>query len=250
MGSNTVDPRRTTIDRFAAAAKADDRVAAAFLGGSFASGKTDEHSDLDIYLVVDDERYDAFFADREAFVRTWADPVFLDTTVNFEGFGFDMVHFVNRDGVTGELAFARPDGMLAMHGGPHETLVDRRGLLDGVSFPLYEPSLEERRGAVDRALTWFWLDAITLSKSLARGRLRDAMASLSRMRERTAAMIAEVQPEADRERLREQLLPTYVPADPAGIGEAAERLIALHREVGQRTGLPHSVEYPAGLAFV
>ena len=68
--------------------------------------------------MIDDAVYDEFFRDREAFVHRWAAPVFLDTTANFIGLGFDMVHFVNRDGVTGELAIGKPSSMLAMHGGP------------------------------------------------------------------------------------------------------------------------------------
>src|SRR5439155_3300431 len=97
------DPRRRTIERFARAAESDERVLAAFLGGSFAAGTIDRHSDLDIYAVIDGDAYDQFFGDRDGFVRRWADPVFLDTTPNFIGLGFDMVHFVNRDGVSGEL---------------------------------------------------------------------------------------------------------------------------------------------------
>jgi predicted nucleotidyltransferase len=38
------------------------RVVAAFLGGSRVAGTVDEYSDLDLYLIVRDEDYDAFFA--------------------------------------------------------------------------------------------------------------------------------------------------------------------------------------------
>jgi hypothetical protein len=72
--------------------------------------------------------------------------------VNFEGFGFDLLHFVLRDGVFGELALGHRDNLLALHGGPFEVLVDKAGLLEDVSFPLYEPSDEERRAGIEGAL--------------------------------------------------------------------------------------------------
>jgi predicted nucleotidyltransferase len=53
---------RAAIDRFEAACREDVRVVAAFLGGSRVSGTVDEYSDLDLYLIVRDEYYDAFFA--------------------------------------------------------------------------------------------------------------------------------------------------------------------------------------------
>src|SRR5438105_5382998 len=250
MVSSAEDPRRGTIERFARAAESDERVVAAFLGGSFAAGTADEHSDLDIYAVIDDAVYEQFFRDREAFVHRWADPVFVDTTANFIGLGFDMVHFVNRDGVTGELAIGKPSSMLAMHGGPHEPLVDRAGLLEGVTFPLYEPSADDRQASVERATSWFWLDVISLAKALGRGRTADAMRYLSSMRDRLSTVVGEVRPEDDRERLREPLLPTYVPAGRDRILEAASSLMALHRETGSRTEIRGSREYPDDLARV
>jgi len=39
------------MNRFVAACQADERVVAAFLGGSYARGTTDAYSDLDLYLA-------------------------------------------------------------------------------------------------------------------------------------------------------------------------------------------------------
>ena len=60
---------RAIVDRFVAACRADERVVAAFLGGSYARGTADAHSDLDLYVVTADGAYADFFADRAAFVR-------------------------------------------------------------------------------------------------------------------------------------------------------------------------------------
>src|SRR5438067_2089419 len=59
--------QQTVLQRFVAACESDTRVVAAFLGGSFATGKADEQSDLDIYIITTDEAYDDFFAGRLAY---------------------------------------------------------------------------------------------------------------------------------------------------------------------------------------
>jgi len=132
------DAYRTAMERFSAAAAADEFVLAAFLGGSYAAGRVTETSDLDVYVVTRRDDYDAFWARRHDFVRTWGDPVRLEDVVDFEGLGFDMVLFAFADGVYGELACGHTDNFMTIHGGPYEVFVDRAGLLDGVVFPLLE----------------------------------------------------------------------------------------------------------------
>ncbi len=69
---------QVAIDRFVAACQADERVVAAFLGGSYARGTADAYSDLDLYLITTDEAHEDFFAGREAFMRLLGEPVFLE----------------------------------------------------------------------------------------------------------------------------------------------------------------------------
>jgi hypothetical protein len=40
------------------------------------------------------------------------------------------------DGVHGEVAYGTTANFLSLHGGPHEVLLDKTGLLDGVIFPV------------------------------------------------------------------------------------------------------------------
>jgi predicted nucleotidyltransferase len=122
--------------RFASACQREPLVVAAFLGGSFAAGTATDTSDIDIYIVTEPAGYDALFACREAFVSEWGEPVTMRDIIDFEGLGFDMVDFVLSDGVHGQLAFGHTGNFLSLHGGPHEVLVDKTGLLDGVVFPL------------------------------------------------------------------------------------------------------------------
>src|SRR5438093_9783266 len=46
------EQQQTVLQRVVAACESDTRVVAAFLGGSFAAGRADEQSDLDIYLIT------------------------------------------------------------------------------------------------------------------------------------------------------------------------------------------------------
>jgi len=132
----SADAYRAAIERFRAAAAADELVLAAFLGGSYAAGRATDTSDLDVYVITKREDYEAFWARRHAFVAAWGDPLAMDNVVDFEGLGFDMVRFWLRDGVHGELAYGHTDNFMAIHGGPYEVYVDREGLLEGVEFPL------------------------------------------------------------------------------------------------------------------
>jgi hypothetical protein len=228
---------RAAVERFRSACEAEPRVAAAFLGGSLAAGTADDVADLDLYAVAPEAEYEAFFERREPFVRSWGDLVFLDATRDFEGFGFDMVHFVLADGVWGELALGHPGNLLALHGGPYEVLVDKVGLLDSVEFPLYEPSAEDRAREAERAIGWFWLDVLGFAKELARGRLWTAQLYLGQMRRRCATLLGDE---------REPLLRSFCRSDPAELRAAAETLVTVHRNAAGAAGL----DYPERLAEV
>jgi len=131
-----VDSPRQAVERFRFACEREPLVAAAFLGGSHAAGTARPDSDIDLYVVAREADYEALWAKRTDFVRSWGEPVSLEDVRNFEGLGFDMVLFELADGVKGELAFGAERNLLSIHGGPYEPLVDRVGLLDGVVFPL------------------------------------------------------------------------------------------------------------------
>jgi hypothetical protein len=111
-------------------------VVAAFLGGSFAAGRANEQSDVDVYVVSLEDEYAQLWARRLDFVEAMGEPECVVEMPNFEGLGFDMVHFELAGGVTGEVAYGHTGNFMQMHGGPYEVFVDRIGLLDGVTFPL------------------------------------------------------------------------------------------------------------------
>jgi predicted nucleotidyltransferase len=71
------EQQQAVLQRFVAACKGDERVVAAFLGGSFAAGNADEWPDLDIYLITTDKGCEAFLADRKAFIQGLGQPLFI-----------------------------------------------------------------------------------------------------------------------------------------------------------------------------
>ena len=127
---------RAAIAHFREACEREPLVVAAWLGGSFAAGRATEASDVDVYAVSYQRDYEALWNRRHRFVAAMGRAVRQDDHSNFEGLGFDLVHFELDDGVSGEIAFGHTGNFRSLHGGPHEVLLDRIGLLDGVSFPL------------------------------------------------------------------------------------------------------------------
>jgi hypothetical protein len=132
----TPEQAQAAIGRFAGACDEHGLVAAAFLGGSYALGTANEDSDIDLYVVTEEVDYPGFFAGRLDFVLSWADAATLQDIPNFEDLGFDMLGFECPDGVWGQVALGHTGNMMALHGGPHDVLVDKRGLLTDVTFPL------------------------------------------------------------------------------------------------------------------
>src|SRR5215212_1636762 len=109
------------MNRFVAACQADERVVAAFLGGSYVKGTADAYSDLDLSLITTDAAYEAFFADRAAFLGQLGTPVFL------EDFGRPKtVFFIFTDDTEGELWFGSPSRVDHIHIGPYRVLLDKK----------------------------------------------------------------------------------------------------------------------------
>jgi predicted nucleotidyltransferase len=63
------------VEHAAAVLRADDRVAAAWLGGSLAAGTADPYSDVDLRVAVADEPFDGFVADWERLLERLAPTV-------------------------------------------------------------------------------------------------------------------------------------------------------------------------------
>jgi predicted nucleotidyltransferase len=250
---------RAVLDSFAAACREDDGVVACFLGGSFATGKADRFSDLDIYAIVADDRWDAFFADRHAFIRKLGDPLLAE---DFNQFGFDMVLFVLADGVPGELAIAPASNFLQIHGGPFIVLVDKTGVLEGVEFPYFRPEVGDRAKTARESFVFFWRNLMKFPGALGRGQLFDAFSCIELSRKRAVNLVEMVAfPDeaptgyekmdrlgAELAPLSAALAPTFSSLDPAALSAAARTLAGFMADRGPEIARRLGVEYPLAFA--
>jgi len=251
---------QVVVDRFVAACRADARVVAAFLGGSYAKGTADAFSDLDLYVITADAGYDEFIAGRADFLSLLGEPVFLE---NFDP--LHLVLFVFADGVEGELGVGRASAFTHIHGGPYHVLLDKHNLLDGVAFPGYEP---ERAGQIEklrRQMVWFWHDLSHFIAALGRGQLWSAYGQLEALR-RCYLILARLRedvlhPEAGDEAYFkvERALPvetlsalaaTLSSLDRDALLRSARHVVRLYQAAARELARTHGLDYPVKLEQV
>jgi len=179
-----MDPKETprpqqqaVLNRFVAACQADERVVAALLGGSYASGAADAYSDLDLFLITTDETYDKVVAGREDFIRQLGEPVFL------EDFGIPgSAFFILSEGTEVELWFFRESEFRLPHVTPYKALVDKTGILVNVVFASHEEDHSQQIEMLRRLVHWFWHDLSHFITAMARGQLWWAYGQLWQLR--------------------------------------------------------------------
>jgi predicted nucleotidyltransferase len=248
------------MDRFVAACQADERVAAAFLGGSYARGAADAYSDLDLYLITTDEAYDDFSAGREAFLRLLGEPLFLE---DFNDYGFDLVLFIFADGTEGELGLGRASRFIHIHGGPHRVLLDKKGILAGAVFPGYEPAQAGQVETLRRLIYWFWHDlSHHFITAMARGQIWSAYGALEDLRRicvNLARLQQNFQAAAEGYEKLEQALPVeqlsplqeaFCPLEQSAMLQAAFVIVRFYQELAPSLARIHGITYPADLERV
>jgi hypothetical protein len=182
-----VRERDGLLRRIVAALEQDERVVAAWLGGSLGRGTDDALSDVDLWLVVADDRMATVAETRRRFVAEGAAPVLIEEAPEN----------------------APPGGayLLALYSGatgPHQvdwywqpramaTLPDHcRLLFDRVGLPTtpapHPVSDQERAEALTQNVARFWVGALLAAKAIARGQAWPA----ARMLDWTMTTLAEV----------------------------------------------------------
>jgi len=247
------DPR-PVIDRFVAACSADERIVAAFLGGSRARGDADRYSDLDLCVIATDEAHDDVVAGRATLVQRLGEPLFL------EDFGLDaMAFFILADGTEGEIFFGRRSRLDVIHVGPFEVLLDKGGVLMGAEFPIAEPDPTEQAEALHRVLYWFWHDLSHFIAGMGRGQLWWAHGQLEALRglcvnlariERGAEAGEEPYEKIDTTIPATALSPltgTFVPLERRAMLEAAIEIVRFFQERAPRVAETHGETYPVEL---
>lgn len=169
---------REVLDRFVAACQADPRVAAAFLGGSYARGAADAYSDLDLYLITTDEAYEDFLAGREAFIRLLGEPLFL------ADFGNPYALFcIFSNGTEGELWIGRESRYHHIYAGAYSVLLDKKGLLANAVFPPHAADPARQLEILRQQVDGFWHELAHFIKAMGRKQLWFAMGQLEVMRQ-------------------------------------------------------------------
>jgi hypothetical protein len=252
--------RETVIQRFVAACRSDERVVAAFLGGSYAREMTDAYSNLDFGLITTDEAYDDLFAGHQAFIGRLGQPVFLEV---FGADNADGVCFTFTDGVEGELVLGRQSQFTYMHVGPVKVLHDPTGLLAEAIFPLPQVGERDQCEVLRRIILWFWhdLDHHILTP-LARGHLWSAYGgleelrlvcvNLTRLRENFQAPLAGYR-HIEQAVGAEQLAPlaaTCCALDRRAMLQATRLLVRCYQELALPLAHRYRIAYPADIERV
>jgi predicted nucleotidyltransferase len=251
--------QQAVLQRFVTACEQDERVMAAFLGGSLAAGSADEWSDLDIYLITTDAAYEDFLHGRKAFIRRLGEPVFLED--------FDLPHdlfFVFADGTEGELGFGCESQFLDMHKGPYKVLLDKKGILEGVQFNGSQPARAEQIETLRRQVHAFWHDVSHFLVAMGRGQLWWAHGQLEALRRCCMSLVRLQQDLSATDAVEdpyfkvEEAIPasnlalaplqaTICPMEPGAMLRSALAIIAFYHDVAHLLVERYGLSYPANL---
>ena len=250
-------PHDALIARFVEACEADDRIVAAFLGGSLASERADELSDVDLCVIARDVVFDDVVRDRSSLIERLGEPVFV------EDFGHaEVVSFVLTDGTEAEIFFGREGALDELRPGRYRPLFDPHGILDGVTFDEERTNPADLEAALRQSLSWFWHELSHFVKAIGRNQLWWAAGQLGALRDHCVnivrieqGVLAGDEPywkldEEVRTAAIEPLEATFVPMERDALLAAGRILVSFFRERAPRVAAAHGLIYPADLANV
>jgi predicted nucleotidyltransferase len=245
------------MDRFIAACQADERIVAAFLGGSYAKDKADKFSDLDLFFITTDEAYEDFLAGRESFIRLLGEPLFLEDFGVPHGY---LIIFSN--GTEAEIWFGRENKFKDIHEGPYRVLLDKKGILAGEVFPMHVADQVKQIEILRQQIDWFWHDLSHFIKAMGRGQLwfaygeleviRGICVNLARLRYNFSDAYLGEEPYFKVEEVLpiEQLFPlagTCCPLEYDAMLQAALVIFHFYQAVAPTLAKAHGIMYQAGL---
>jgi predicted nucleotidyltransferase len=172
------DNHQDVVDRFIAACQADERIVAAFLGGSYAKDKADQFSDLDLFFITMDEAYEEFLDERESFIRLLGEPLFLEDFGATHGY---LVIFSN--GTEAEIWFGHESKFKDIYEGPYKVLLDKKDILAGEVFPIHVADQAKQIEILRQQIDWFWHELSHFIKAMGRRQLWFAYGQLEVMRQ-------------------------------------------------------------------
>lgn len=127
--------REAALTRLRALVEEDTRIVALWLQGSLADGSADPLSDIDAYIAVADEHFDAVYAARQDVLRAIAPPLAWSNATTP---GLTAVHALLEGPVKLDLFFERASRISAAKRPAAKVLVDKTGATAALDFS-YEP---------------------------------------------------------------------------------------------------------------
>ena len=245
------------IGRFVEVCQADDRIVAAFIGGSYAIGNTDEFSDLDLFFVTTDSDYEDFVSEREHFIHQLGDPLFYD--------GFGLQHgycIIFSNSAECDIWFGCESNFLGIYNGTFQPLLDKKGILNSVIFPARVAQQENQLELLGQQLDWFWHELSHFIKAIGRGQLWFAYGQIETMRQ-ICVILARLQNNfldayvsAEPYFKIEQFLPvekisalrdTFCSLEPAALLQAADDICCFYRAIAPDLAEKYGLKYQADL---
>ncbi|MHB8624890.1 MAG: nucleotidyltransferase domain-containing protein [Aggregatilineales bacterium] len=173
--------RDTLLARMVALLSADPRVCAAWLFGSLGRGDEDDLSDIDVWVIVDDEHAEAVKAARREFVTKIAEPLLIE----------EAPHNAPPDGAYLCVLYPGQSGPHAIdwYWQPHTVAQFPSGcrlLFDRVGIPAVPPekpmSSNEHAAAVSERADFFWVMVNVAAKTIARRQSWAALGHITAIR--------------------------------------------------------------------
>jgi len=180
--------RARLLDRIVAVLEADERVVAAWLGGSLGRGTGDAWSDVDLWVIVADERMAAVGEGRRGFVAAVGPPVLIEEAPQNApaGGAYLLVLYGGETGAQQVDWYWEPRSTARVP-------VGVRVLFDRVGVPPVPPAAPlgegERAAALSDGVAVFWVAVLLAAKAVARGRAWAA----TRMMDWAVGSMAEVE---------------------------------------------------------
>jgi predicted nucleotidyltransferase len=248
------------VERFVKACETDERIVAAFLGGSNAKGKADPYSDIDLCVITTESARQDFSDQRETFLRSLGELVFL------ESFDIpDLVFFIFADGTEGELNFGSEKRLDQIHCGSFRVLLDKKHILEGAVFPEGVADLSRQKDKLHNAVYVFWHEMSHFITAIGRGHLWWARGQLEALRSK-CVNLARLQNDFADEGVGEEpyfkieysmpveklmpLVSTFCPMDKNAMLQSAQIIAQLYRENVRSLAARHGIAYPSKLERV
>ena len=261
QGSKISPLHEAFVDRFVKACQADDRILAACLVGSYAKGKADPYSDIDLVIITTDNAHEEFYLQRETFLRSLGELAFL------ENFGIpDLALYMYADGTEGELNFGSQGRLAQLFDGPFRILLDKQNILDGVTYASSMKFDAQRQNEKLRQIIFvFWHEMSHFTTAMERGQLWWAIGQLEALRA-ICVSLARLQNDFSDTDIAEEpyfkiencmpveklspLQTTFCPIERNAMLDAAQVIFSFYVETARSLARVYNIPYPESLENV